>query len=86
MDTCRPGLTGSIWVGRFSARLMALQRSTSLVRVVRRAVATWPYASQVEPEAAADIYRARRIDKLCLHLGRPDGPLLSPAAMAKELA
>ena len=59
MHEAAPSHPGSIWVGRFGAHLMQLQPSMNFVSAVQRAVATWPYASHLEPEAAADILRSR---------------------------
>lgn len=54
-----PSHPGPVWVGRFGAHLMARLPSMKIVDAVTRAVATWPYASHLQPEAAADILRAR---------------------------
>ena len=59
MDEFAPSHSGPIWVGRFGAHLMQFLPSMNLVDAVQRAVAAWPYASHLEPEAAADILRAR---------------------------
>jgi hypothetical protein len=48
-----------VWVGRFGAHLMARLPSMKFVNAVRCAVVTWPYAHHLQPEAAADILRAR---------------------------
>lgn len=63
MDFHRPSHAGSIWVGRFGARMLAQQPSMHPIQAVQCAVATWPYASQLEPEAAADICAVRRSER-----------------------
>ena len=59
MDAFAPSHPGPVWVGRFGAHLMARVPSMNMMDAVTRAVATWPYASHLQPESAADILRAR---------------------------
>jgi hypothetical protein len=59
MNAYAPTHPAPIWVGRFGAHLMQQLPSMSVTHAVQRAVATWPYASHLEPEAAADILRSR---------------------------
>lgn len=59
MDLYAPTHPAPIWVGRFGAHLMQLRPSMNVYHAVQRAVATWPYASHLEPEAAADILSDR---------------------------
>jgi hypothetical protein len=54
-----PSHPGPVWVGRFGAHLMLMLPSVDLTRAVHSAVATWPYASHLEPEAAAEILLRR---------------------------
>lgn len=61
MDALAPSHPGPIWVGRFGAHLMVMQPSIGVTTAVQRAVAAWPYASHLEPEAAAEILRARML-------------------------
>ena len=64
MMTCQdeqrtPSHPGPVWVGRFGAHLILMLPSVDLTRAVHSAVATWPYASHLEPEAAAEILLRR---------------------------
>jgi hypothetical protein len=59
MDLITPSHPAPVWVGRFGAHLMTRLPSMKVVDAVTRAVATWPYASHLQPEVAADILRTR---------------------------
>ena len=59
MDTFQPSYPATLWVGRFGVHLMARLPSMEVVDAVKRAVAIWPYAAHLEPEAAADILHSR---------------------------
>jgi hypothetical protein len=47
------------WLGRFCVRLMQLRPDTHVVHAVQDAVATFPYASSLEPEDAAEVFAQR---------------------------
>lgn len=55
MNPYAPTHPAPVWVGRFGAHLLQLRPSINVFHAIQRAVATWPYASHLEPEAAADI-------------------------------
>jgi hypothetical protein len=54
-----PSHPGPVWVGRFGAHLMLMLPSVGFTRAVHSAVAAWPYAAHLEPEAAAEILLQR---------------------------
>ena len=82
MDLYHPSHTGSIWVGRFVARLMLPQPSINPVLAVQFAVTTWPYASHLEPEAAADIFSRLRGERRLRSLRtRVAEPATAPMAL-----
>jgi hypothetical protein len=47
-----------IWLERFSARLMELHPTMSTVAAAQHAVDAHPEASELEPEAAAELFAA----------------------------
>jgi len=47
------------WLGRFCVRLMQLCPDTNVAHAVQHAVATFPYASDLEPERAAEVFAQR---------------------------
>ena len=58
------------WLGRFCIHLMRLQPGIGMPAAVRRAVAVYPYAGELQPEEAAAQFA----------VSRPDGPRFSIAA------
>ncbi len=44
------------WLGRFCVQLMRMNPRLNVVVAVRHAVAAQPYAADIEPELAADIF------------------------------
>ena len=44
------------WLGRFCAHLMRIKPDLNVIVAVKHAVATLPYASDLEPENAAKLF------------------------------
>jgi hypothetical protein len=44
------------WLGRFCVRLLRLRPGLNVIVAVKHAVATQPYAAELEPERAAEIF------------------------------
>ncbi len=44
------------WLGRFCLQLMRMKPGLSVIVAVKHAVATQPYAAELEPERAARIF------------------------------
>ena len=78
----------SVWVGRFGAHLIEQEPCLRATLAIQRAIATWPYASHLEPEVAADILSTRIHDHAAcecaqFHTRTPGTPYpLSAAAPA----
>lgn len=44
------------WLGRFCAQLLRLRPGLNVIVALRHAIATQPYAAELEPEDAAEIF------------------------------
>lgn len=62
------------WLGRFCIHLMRLRPGISMPAAVRRAVAVYPYAGELQPEDAAAQFA----------VSRPGGPRFFIAAPASR--
>lgn len=63
-----PRLSQTLWIERFSARVMQLQPRLNSVDAARHAAATFATSAQLEPEAAAEVFSGQA------PLGRPGAP------------
>ena len=59
------------WLGRFCVRLLRLRPGLNFIVAVKHAVAAQPYAAELEPERAAEIFLKTHPGALdALHRGR----------------